>query len=76
MIAYVLLRLLLPIIPGTATRLLKLFTFSNKYESLQELVSNNNKIILDNTGYVLPFKPLDKDTVKETLGRLQIKSTL
>jgi len=76
MIAYVLLRLLLPIIPGTATRLLKLFTFANKYESLQELVSNNNKIILDNTGYVLPFKPLDKDTVKETLGRLQIKSTL
>ncbi len=76
MICYILVKLLLPIIPNTAERLLKLFHFETNYSEDTSSLNNNNKITLDNTNYALPFKPLDKDTVKEILEKLKVKSSL
>ncbi|ARF09753.1 methionyl-tRNA synthetase [Indivirus ILV1] len=72
MICYHLIKLLLPFIPNTAQKLLKLFNFINQ----DNLLNNNSTIILNNSNYDLPFKPLDKDTVKEILSRLNVKSSL
>ncbi|MCJ7637344.1 MAG: class I tRNA ligase family protein, partial [Nitrososphaeraceae archaeon] len=76
MIAYVLVKLLLPIIPNTAQKLLKLFNFEHNYEKEVELLHCDNTITLDNTDYSLPFKPLDTKVVKETLEKLNIKSSM
>ena len=76
MIAYILITMLIPIIPGTAIKLIKLFNFKKSYVKFDKLLNNKNIITLDNTGYELPFKTLEKDVVKETLAKLKIKSSL
>lgn len=76
MICYVLAKLLLPIIPSTANRVLKIFKFEDEYNSIEKIINNNNKISIDISDYKLSFKPLDKTEVTNILKKLSIKTLL
>ena len=76
MICYVLVRLLLPIIPRTADRVLKIFKFETEYSNIENFINNDNKITFDTENYVLPFKSLDSGDVINILKKLNIKTFL
>lgn len=75
-ICYVLGKLLLPICPRTAERIIKLFKFQVTYDNVTDIINNNNQIILDNTNYDLLFKPLHIDDILGSCGKLGIKTKI